>query len=57
MPQQYLKDVPVWKNLKQRAEIISQPENHLKYLIKQEQRLEKFSLKRGGYFMIFPGRE
>ncbi len=53
MPQQYLKDVPVWKNLKQRAEIISQPENHLKYLIKQEQRLEKFSLKRGGIFYDF----
>jgi len=53
MPHKHLKDVPIWKKLKQQAEIISQPENHLKYLIKQEQRLEKFSLKGGGVFYDF----
>ena len=48
-----LNDIPLWKKLKQHADIISRPENHLKHLIKKEGRLENFSLKGAGMFYDF----
>ncbi len=42
-----------WNQLKEQAEVINQPENHLKNLIKENARLEKFSLKGGGIFYDF----
>ncbi len=45
---QKLKDNPVWKKLLQHAEVLKRPEMHLKHLLAQHERLEKFSLKAGG---------
>lgn len=42
-----------WNQLKEQAEVINQPEKHLKNLIKENARLEKFSLKGGGIFYDF----
>jgi len=43
-----LNSIPAWKSLKQHAENFSLPDRHLKYLIKENDRLEKFSLKCNG---------
>lgn len=43
----------VWKKLKDHAEHIKQPENHLKYLIEKKNRLKKFSLKAVDFFYDF----
>jgi len=48
-----LTDLPVWQQLKSRVEIIRRPENHLKYLLQEENRIEKFSLAGGGIFYDF----
>jgi glucose-6-phosphate isomerase len=48
-----LNDLSVWKKLRQHADIIKLPENHLKYLIKAENRIEKFSIKNAGLFFDF----
>lgn len=44
---------PLWNRLKTQADIISRPENHLKNLIKEKDRIENFSLKGGGIFYDF----
>jgi len=53
MTNQRLTELPVWKKLKQRANVMNRPENHLKHLIHQEMRLENFSLKGSGIFFDF----
>ena len=45
------KNIPTWKKLEDQASIISQPENHLKHLLKDKERLEGFSLKGRGNFL------
>ncbi|MBW2739352.1 MAG: glucose-6-phosphate isomerase, partial [Deltaproteobacteria bacterium] len=50
---QNLSSIPAWKSLKQHAENFSRPEKHLKYLIKKNDRLEKFSLKHKHIFYDF----
>ncbi len=44
---------PVWKKLIQHADIIDRPEKHLKHLIKDKGRIEKFSLKASDIFYDF----
>jgi glucose-6-phosphate isomerase len=44
---------PTWQRLIQRADVINLPENHLKYLLMDKNRLEKFSLKAAGIFYDF----
>jgi len=48
-----LSQLPVWAKLKRQAEIISQPDRHLKYLIKENDRLPAFSRKGAGLFFDF----
>ena len=44
---------PVWKKLKEHAEYMKKPENHLKYLIQDKKRLDEFSLKSIDFFYDF----
>lgn len=44
---------PAWKKLIQHADIIDRPEKHLKHLIKDKGRIEKFSLKASDIFYDF----
>jgi glucose-6-phosphate isomerase len=44
---------PVWKKLKDHAAFIKRPENHLKYLIADKDRITKFSLKSVDFFYDF----
>ena len=44
---------PTWNRLMQRADIINLPEKHLKHLLKDDRRLEIFSLKAAGIFYDF----
>jgi glucose-6-phosphate isomerase len=53
MPVQSLSDISIWKKLTEQSKVFLQPENHLKNLIKESARLEKFSLKGGGIFYDF----
>ncbi|QTA89198.1 glucose-6-phosphate isomerase [Desulfonema magnum] len=53
MPCQPLSDLHIWKKLKQHAQLIDQPEKHLRNLIREKGRLEKFSLKDAGIFYDF----
>ena len=46
-------DIPVWKKLLQHADIMVSSEKHLKNLVKEKERLEKFSLKDVGIFYDF----
>lgn len=48
-----LNNTLVWKSLRQHASIMARPEKHLKNLIKEESRLERFSLKGAGIFYDF----
>ena len=48
-----LSQVVVWEKLKRQAEIISQPDKHLKYLIKENNRLQTFSRKGARLFFDF----
>ena len=48
-----LSDIPAWKNLARHADIISRPENHLKHLLKEKDRLINFSLNGAGIFYDF----
>jgi glucose-6-phosphate isomerase len=48
-----LQQLSVWKELKHAAQIIERPENHLKYLIHQKNRLQLFSRRGGGIFVDF----
>ncbi len=43
----------VWKKLKEHADYIKRPENHLKYLIQKKNRLKDFSLKAVDFFYDF----
>ena len=43
----------VWNQLMQHADIMNLPENHLKHLLTDNSRLEKFSLKAAGIFYDF----
>ncbi|MBU4389089.1 MAG: glucose-6-phosphate isomerase [Proteobacteria bacterium] len=53
MTPQNLSTIPAWNNLKKHAENFSRPEKHLKYLTKENDRLEKFSLKHKHIFYDF----
>jgi len=48
-----LSQLPVWKKLERQAETISQPDKHLKYLIREKDRLRVFSRKEAGLFFDF----
>jgi glucose-6-phosphate isomerase len=48
-----LSSIPAWRSLKKHAENFSRPEKHLKYLIKENDRLEKFSLTHKHIFYDF----
>jgi len=48
-----LNSISAWKNLKKHAENFSRHDKHLKYLIKENNRLEKFSLTCNGFFYDF----
>ncbi len=50
MPSPKFHNLPVWKKLKQTAEIFSLPEKHLRHLIREKERFKQFSLKGGGIF-------
>jgi glucose-6-phosphate isomerase len=49
----YINRTPIWAKLKKHAEFIQKPENHLKYLIKQKDRLKKFSIDKIDFFYDF----
>lgn len=44
---------PVWNRLIKRADIMDRPEKHLKHLLKDNDRIEKFSLKAADIFYDF----
>ena len=44
---------PTWNRLMQRADVMNLPEKHLKQLLKDNRRLEKYSLKAAGVFYDF----
>lgn len=46
-------DLPEWKSLKKHASVISREKKHLKFLIKENGRIENFSLKGAGLFYDF----
>lgn len=46
-------DLPEWERLKKHAGIINRENNHLKYMIKENGRIENFSLKGAGLFYDF----
>ena len=46
-------DLPEWINLKKHAGIINRKENHLKYLVGENGRMENFSLEGAGIFYDF----
>ena len=50
---QSLGDISIWKKLTGQSKVFLQPEKHLKNLVKEDSRLEKFSLKGGGIFYDF----
>ena len=53
MPQFKHNENQTWNRLMQHADIMNLPENHLKHLLKDNRRLEKFSLKAAGIFYDF----
>lgn len=53
MSLQKLCDLPEWKKLAQQAGKMDLPENHLKYLVKEKDRFEKFSLQGAEVFYDF----
>ncbi len=53
MSLQKLCDLPEWKKLAQQAGKMDLPEKHLKYLVKEKNRLEKFSLQGAEIFYDF----
>ena len=50
MPSTTLTDLPVWKELVDRAAVINLPDKHLKHLITEPNRLDGFSAKGAGMF-------
>jgi len=53
MAESHLKSLPEWAQLAAHAKRMALPENHLKYLITQQHRLENFSLREAGLFYDF----
>jgi len=53
MDHQSLRDIDAWQKLNQHAAEINRPENHLKYLIKDPDRIHQFSRKGGGILYDF----
>ncbi|MCK4467230.1 MAG: glucose-6-phosphate isomerase, partial [Desulfobacterales bacterium] len=50
---QKLHDIPVWRKLLRHAKIMDSPEKHLRNLVKDRNRLEKFSLHGANIFYDF----
>ena len=50
MSGQKLTDESIWQKLIAHAAIVKRPDKHLKYLIAEKKRLEKFTLKDAGFF-------
>ena len=48
-----LGDIPDWKKLIRQADIMNRPEKHLRYLLKEKNRLVDFSLNGAGIFYDF----
>ena len=53
MKDQEISDSDIWRRLGNQAEMIRRPENHLKHLLQQEDRFNKFSRIGGGIFYDF----
>jgi len=53
MPNQKVNTSPLWTQLMHRADMMQQPENHLKYLLQGENRLDTFSIKAAGILYDF----
>ncbi len=53
MTSRALNALPAWKALKDRVRALNRPENHLKYLLKDKNRLENYSRSGGGLFFDF----
>ena len=53
MPDYSFENMPIRNKLEQHADIMSKPPSHLKHLIRQPGRLEKFSLRGGGILYDF----
>ncbi|GBC60180.1 glucose-6-phosphate isomerase [Desulfonema ishimotonii] len=53
MPSPLFSETPIWKKLAQQAQRFSLPKMHLKHLLRQERRLETFSLNGAGLFYDF----
>ncbi len=53
MNRQKLHDIPAWKKLIKHARFMTFPEKHLKHLVKEKNRLEKFSLQGAEIFYDF----
>ena len=53
MPNQNMEHISAWKALTKQADAMKHPENHLKHLIKEKDRLEKFSRRDAGLFFDF----
>jgi glucose-6-phosphate isomerase len=53
MQQQKVNDSPEWADLARHAEEINLPENHLKHLVKNRNRIEIFSMKGAGLFFDY----
>jgi len=48
-----LNQLPVWNALKNQADLMDQPDNHLRYLLQEKDRLNRFSLSGAGIFFDF----
>jgi len=53
MPNQNMEHISAWKALTKQADAMKHPENHLKHLIKEKDRLENFSRRDAGLFFDF----
>ncbi len=53
MPSEKLNETPVWKNLMQHAAVMEHPEKHLKKLLNEKDRFNKFSLNGADIFFDF----
>ncbi|MBC2715599.1 MAG: glucose-6-phosphate isomerase [Desulfobacteraceae bacterium] len=53
MTEGHLKSMPEWRQLTEHARRMALPENYLKHLVKQKNRLENFLIREGGLFYDF----
>ena len=53
MPQHHPAQAPAWKLLRVHADVMAQPDNHLRHLLQDRRRLADFSLSGGGLFYDF----